>query len=142
MPFEHSYVSINPHLMLDDAGAVRTVDDKPVCLFCHAVMPDPGPTGRRPFSSGGCGFSVLALPCREDERELFNHHFLRKVPRKTKKLMKASEQKHDVILPMQPRNRLTCSTCHNRTSRGHPQCGRGEGAGARHQLVCGAMISA
>jgi predicted CXXCH cytochrome family protein len=133
---KESYASINPHLMLDDKGAVRTIEEKPVCLFCHAVMPDPK-TDRAEsiYLRADVGFLCWRCHAGQMAGELFSHHFLRKVRRNTTQLMKAAEQKHDVILPVQPRNRLTCSTCHNPHQKGVVlNAAAAKGADAKHRL--------
>jgi predicted CXXCH cytochrome family protein len=107
------YAAIDPHKMLDEGKKVRTVNDKPVCLFCHSIMPDPAKdvTDVVKFRAD-VGF--LCWRCHPPmPNQALNAHFLITPTAKTLAVMHQTEETNLVILPMVPRGRITCSTCHN-----------------------------
>ena len=107
------YAAINPHLMLDEKNNYRAVNGKPVCLLCHSQMPDPeiDYTENVRFRAD-VGF--LCWRCHPPMPDpFFSTHFLRKPSAATLEAMHQSEERDMVILPMVPRERITCSTCHN-----------------------------
>jgi predicted CXXCH cytochrome family protein len=109
---EH-YASINPHLMLDEGKKFILVNGKPVCLLCHSKMPDPEKdyTENVRFRAD-VGF--LCWRCHPPMPDpFFSTHFLVKPKADTLNSMRLAEEKERVILPMVPRGRITCSTCHN-----------------------------
>jgi predicted CXXCH cytochrome family protein len=107
------YAAIDPHLMLDDRKNFREVDGKPVCLLCHSIMPDPEKdyTENVKFRAD-VGF--LCWRCHPPMPDpFFSTHFLKKPSAATLEAMHQAELRDMVVLPMVPRGRITCSTCHN-----------------------------
>jgi hypothetical protein len=48
----------------------------------------------------------------------FTNHFLKRPSRTTMKSMRNAEKELEIIFPIVPRNRITCSTCHNPHQKG------------------------
>ena len=107
------YTGINPHHMLDKNNAVRTVKGKAVCLFCHSSVPDPAvDTAENVRFRADIGF--LCWRCHPPmPDEFFDKHFLVTPSANTLENMREAEENYKVILPIVPRWRITCSTCHN-----------------------------
>lgn len=108
------YAFINPHEMLDDAKHVRMVNGKPVCLLCHSIMPDPAKdiTDDVRFRAD-IGFLCWRCHPPMMSDTFFSNHFLARPSASTMNAMHQAEEKLMVILPIVPRGRITCSTCHN-----------------------------
>ncbi|UCG77775.1 MAG: hypothetical protein JSV21_09375 [Nitrospirota bacterium] len=111
--FREKYAEIYVHDMKDDKGDIVQVRDKPVCLMCHSVVPDPGKDRTRDVKfRADVGF--LCWRCHPPmPQEFFKYHFLNRPSRKVWQNMRKSQRELDVVLPIVPRNRITCSTCHN-----------------------------
>jgi predicted CXXCH cytochrome family protein len=107
------YAAINPHLMLDDNNRFREVNGKPVCLLCHSKMPDPAKddTSAVRFRADVAFLCWRCHPPMPDP--FFSTHFLVSPSAKTLNAMHQTEEQDLVILPIVPRGRITCSTCHN-----------------------------
>jgi predicted CXXCH cytochrome family protein len=115
---KEQYAKINPHQMLDEQRGIRMIDEKPVCLLCHAVEPNPK-TDRSEDIRLRADVGFLCWRCHSSMTgEFFDHHFLRRFSKSTAKNLRNAEKKHDVILPLDGRKRLTCSTCHNPHQKG------------------------
>jgi predicted CXXCH cytochrome family protein len=129
-----AYASINPHNMLDDQNHIREVNGKPVCLICHSKQPNPAVdfTDDVRFRAD-VGF--LCWRCHAPmPGDFFNKHFLVTPSAKTLKKMNRAKERLYVILPMVPRGRITCSTCHNPHQEGviqHPAAAKGADARAK-----------
>ena len=137
------YSSINPHDMLDGQGRVKEVKGKPVCLICHSKVPDPA----KDFTDdvrfrADVGF--LCWRCHPPmPGEFFRTHFLVTPSAKTLSTMNKAEERLYVILPIVPRGRITCSTCHNPHQEGviqRPSAASGAGARSRIRMphICSA----
>jgi predicted CXXCH cytochrome family protein len=110
--------SINPHIMLESDGAVRKVNGQPVCLLCHAVKPDPE-VDRTPDVKFKADIGFLCWRCHPPmPGTFFDKHFLVTPSPKTQQNIQEAEERLLVILPLVPRGRITCSTCHNPHQRG------------------------
>jgi predicted CXXCH cytochrome family protein len=108
------YAAINPHEMLDNANKVREVNGKPVCLLCHSKMPDTAADSTDDVRfRADIGFLCWRCHPPMPADSFFNAHFLVRPSAKTLNNMHQSEEKLLVILPIVPRDRITCSTCHN-----------------------------
>ena len=129
------YGRINPHVMLDEEKRFRLVNGKPVCLVCHAKMPDPEKdvTTTVQFRAD-VGF--LCWRCHPPMPDpFFSTHFLIKPKAAMLELMYETEEAEMVIFPLVPRGRITCSTCHNPHQAGVIQReGAAKGADARARL--------
>jgi len=116
---EDKYADIDPHAMLDDSGKILDVNGKPVCLICHAVKPEPAKdrTGDVRFRAD---IAFLCWRCHAPMANtlFFTQHFLKKPSPSTLKFMGKKEQEMKVSIPLVPRERITCSTCHNPHQKG------------------------
>ncbi len=130
-----NYAHINPHKMLDSQGNAIEVNGKSVCLLCHSKKPDPAVdwTSDVRFRAD-VGF--LCWRCHPPmPGTFFNEHFLVKPSSKTLQNMRETEERLLVILPLVPRGRITCSTCHNPHQKGVMQHeGAAKGAEATSRL--------
>jgi len=107
------FAKINPHDMLDSSGNVRQEKGRPVCLLCHSINPDPAVdmTENVRFRAD-IGF--LCWRCHPPMPGIFfSQHFLVKPSAETLRNISETEERRLVILPLVPRGRITCSTCHN-----------------------------
>ncbi len=135
------YAAINPHVMLDKQGKVRAVNGKPVCLMCHAKQPDPA-VDRTEDIRFKADIAYLCWRCHPPMPGIFfSQHFLAKPKPKTLEYMKKTEIEKLVILPLVPRGRVTCSTCHNPHQEGvifneSAAKGAGKPAGLRLRPLC------
>jgi predicted CXXCH cytochrome family protein len=131
------YAAINPHLMLANGKNFREVNGRPVCLLCHSKMPDPEKdfTGNVTFRAD-VGF--LCWRCHPPMPDpFFSTHFLVSPSAKTLDAMHQAEERDLVILPMVPRGRITCSTCHNPHQQGviqHEAAAKGADSKSRLRL--------
>ena len=129
------YASIDPHKMLDDNGNIMDSDGKPICLVCHSTQPDPEVdwTNTVRFRAD-VGF--LCWRCHPPmSGGFFDKHFLVTPSAKTLATIQRTEERQLVILPLVPRNRITCSTCHNPHQKGVIQHeGAAKGADSKDRL--------
>jgi predicted CXXCH cytochrome family protein len=116
---EDKYAEIDPHIMLDENGMVLDIDGKPVCLLCHAVKPNPAKdrTGDVRFRAD---IAFLCWRCHDPmaNSRFFEQHFLKKPPIPMIRFIERKEQELKVTIPLVPRERITCSTCHNPHQKG------------------------
>ena len=109
---QDAYTAISPHVMIDKGGIIQ-LNGKPICLVCHTVTPDPA-VDRTTDVKFRADVAFLCWRCHPPmPGEFFTDHFLLKPTRRTLSAMKKSEQTMNVIFPLVPRGRITCSTCHN-----------------------------
>jgi predicted CXXCH cytochrome family protein len=74
--FREKYAEVNPHIMRDASGALMTYFDKPVCLLCHATIPDPS-VDRTQDVKFRADVGFLCWRCHPPmPGEFFRHHFL------------------------------------------------------------------
>jgi predicted CXXCH cytochrome family protein len=112
------YAAYNPHRMLDDEGNVRIENGKPVCLWCHSKKPDPA-VDRTNDVRFRADVGFLCWRCHPlMPINLLAQHFLVRPSAKTRQIMQESEERLLMILPLVPRDRITCSTCHNPHQKG------------------------
>ncbi len=132
---QERYALINPHNMLDKEKKFRQVNGKPVCLVCHAKVPNPerDVTATVQFRAD-VGF--LCWRCHPPMPDpFFSSHFLVKPSPEVLKNMQETEATEIVIFPLVPRDRITCSTCHNPHEEGVIQReGAAKGAGRKGRL--------
>lgn len=107
------YAQINPHVMLKSDGSIKDINGKPVCLICHAVKPNPevDRTEDVLFRADVAFLCWLCHPPMPDR--FFQQHFLVRPSKDTLRNMKQTEREWGVLFPLVPRQRITCSTCHN-----------------------------
>ena len=108
------YAGINPHIMMDGRGKIRRVIGQPVCLVCHSTVPNPA-TDRADDVRFSADVAFLCWRCHTlmANTKFFESHFLKKPSGIMEKYIKVEEQKMGVTIPLVPRDRITCSTCHN-----------------------------
>jgi predicted CXXCH cytochrome family protein len=129
------YATINPHRMLDSNGSVREVNGKPVCLLCHSKMPNPAVDWTNDVRfRADVGF--LCWRCHPPMPDpFFRAHFLVTPSPATLRNMREAEERLIVTLPLVPRGRITCSTCHNPHQKGVIQHeGPAKGADSLYRL--------
>ena len=116
---EDKYAEIDPHIMLDETGMVLEVDGQPVCLFCHAVKPNPA-KDRTEDVRFRADIAFLCWRCHSlmANSLFFEEHFLKKPPIPMIKFIERKEKELKVTIPLVPRERITCSTCHNPHQKG------------------------
>ena len=110
---EEEYAEIDPHIMLDSEGKIATVNGKPICLVCHAVQPNPV-TDRTEDVKFRADVAFLCWRCHAPmvNSVLMNHFRLKPSISQLRYLQEKIEQL-EVTIPLIPRQRITCSTCHN-----------------------------
>lgn len=132
---QSAYEAINPHEMLDKLGNIRQVNGQPVCLVCHSKKPDPA-VDRTNDVRFRADVGFLCWRCHPPmPGDFFDDHFLVTPVAETLQFMVESEARLQVILPLVPRGRITCSTCHNPHQEGVMQhAGAAKGADATFKL--------
>lgn len=131
-----AYAKINPHVMLDERGSVLSVNGQPVCLFCHSIKPNPA-TDRTGDVRFKADVAFLCWRCHPPMASptFFKTHFLVTPSREMRKFITEQEQRLQVTIPLVPRDRITCSTCHNPHQKGVIQYGpSASGADAPQRL--------
>jgi predicted CXXCH cytochrome family protein len=115
---KEEYAGINPHVMFGNDGATLEIKGEPVCLLCHAVKPNPfkDRTANVRFKAD---IAFLCWRCHPPMPGSFlDKHFLVTPSEKTLAYMQAAEVRLEIILPLAPWGRITCSTCHNPHQKG------------------------
>ncbi len=114
---EDEYSAIYPHVMLDD-GKIVEVNGKPVCLVCHAKTPDPR-VDRTKDVVFRADVAFLCWRCHSlMAKVMLNEHVLLKPPTNMLRYIEQNEERMKIIIPLVPRDRITCSTCHNPHQKG------------------------
>lgn len=132
---KQQYAEINPHQMRDAEGNHRTVDNHPVCLMCHVLEPNPDiDKANTVLFRADIGF--LCWRCHPlMHSESLNRHFLKVPSEKVLANMSRPQIAQRYSLPLVPRDRLTCSTCHNPHQEGIISPGpAASGADSEHRL--------
>lgn len=129
--YREEYANINPHIMLTDSGEVREVNGKPVCLLCHSKKPDPAVDWTEDVRFRA-DIAFLCWRCHPPMPGIFfDQHFLVTPKKETLQNIREAEERLIVTLPLVPRGRITCSTCHNPHQQGvilHEGAAKGEEA--------------
>jgi len=116
--YEEEYRYIYPHMMVDDKDKVIELNGKPVCLVCHSKTPDPR-VDRTKDVSFRADVAFLCLRCHSlMAKAILNRHVLLKPSSKMLRHIEQNEQTMRVTIPLVPRERITCSTCHNPHQKG------------------------
>lgn len=115
--YQDKYSQINVHLMHEEGGGLRTIEGKLVCTFCHPQnINNLYSTETVEFKAD---ISFLCLRCHpEMSAPHIKGHFSIVPTEKTKNKIRAFEDTHNVILPLVPRGKMTCATCHNPHQKG------------------------
>lgn len=116
---QDEYSEIDPHYMMDGNGKIVVVNGRPVCLVCHAVEPNPA-RDRTNDVRFRADIAFLCWRCHETMANtlFFQTHFLVKPTLPMINFIERLSQELDVTIPLVPRERITCSTCHNPHQKG------------------------
>ncbi len=110
---EGEYEEIDPHVMLDSEGKIVMINGKPVCLVCHAVQPNPV-TDRTEDVKFRADVAFLCWRCHAPMvNSVLMNHFRLKPSISQLQYIQEKTRQLEVTIPLVPRQRITCSTCHN-----------------------------
>ncbi len=109
---------ISPHRMINDRGETIHVNGEPVCLMCHAAVPDQTTYPVRVTFKADVAFLCWRCHPPMGNGDFFKGHFLVKPKKKTLDYMRKKEEENAVSFPLLNRDRITCSTCHNPHQKG------------------------
>lgn len=105
-------LNFNPHVMTKPDGTILEINNEPVCLVCHASVPDQKASRIRVTFRADVAF--ICWRCHPPmPGSFFAAHFQVKPRTQTLAFMKQHSREQDVLLPLLNRGRITCSTCHN-----------------------------
>jgi hypothetical protein len=124
---EKKYTMLDPHNQLSEIGAI--IVDK--CLYCHVEKPDEKRETFKQVKLIG-NLEVLCYRChfKQSKFHPINANHLLRPSVKTLSIMKESEKRLDIILPLNYEGEITCPTCHNPHERGVLPAGRPNAKGA------------
>ena len=124
---ERQYTMLDPHNQLTQDGKI--IIEK--CLYCHEKKPDELHEHFNDIKLIG-GFEVLCYRCHFKQSKLhpINANHLVKPSDKTRAIMKVSEKKFNIILPLNYKGNITCPTCHNPHEKGILPAGQANSKGA------------
>ncbi len=115
--YKEKYSEINVHKMQKQNGGFRVIKGKLVCSFCHPQSISNIDTTETIVFKADVPF--LCLRCHPEMRDpQIRPHFLKIPSEKIKIKMKEFEEQYNVILPLVPRGKISCSTCHNPHQKG------------------------
>jgi len=107
------YAHIDPHIMMNDGEDRTFINGKVVCLYCHELEPDPS-RDRANMVLFKADVSFLCLRCHPlMHADYFEKHFLVTPSDEVYKNINRPEIRERFSLPLVPRGRITCTTCHN-----------------------------
>jgi len=132
--YQDKYSKIDVHVMHEKNGAFRIIEGKLVCTFCHPQnINNLYTTDTVEFKAD---ISFLCLRCHPVmSSPHIRLHFYKVPSEKVKNKMKEFESKNTVILPLVPRGRISCATCHNPHQKGVlVDAGAMAGADSLHRL--------
>jgi hypothetical protein len=106
------YVQINVHRMIE-GREFRVVQGKVICNFCHKDVPNSymdktNDVTFRADTAFVCWRCHWTMP-----GPLLTQHLFKKPSPELLSRMKAYERENEKILPLVPRGKISCSTCHN-----------------------------
>lgn len=105
-------LGFNPHVMTAPDGTILEVNGVPVCLVCHAAVPEQTTSRVRVTFKADVAF--ICWRCHPPmPSTFFNDHFQIKPRPQTLAFMRQYTREQNVKLPLLNRGRITCSTCHN-----------------------------
>lgn len=117
---QQQYKGVNPHEMLDEGGGFRRmVGGMTICVICHTGTPNPE-MDRTEDVRFRADIGFLCWRCHPPmANALFQaQHLLVKPSFEMLRTLAKNEKEMDVLLPLVPRDRVTCSTCHNPHQKG------------------------
>lgn len=104
------YVGLNPHEEMVEKNKDLNFA---TCLVCHSSPPNPK-VDRSKDVKFRASVAFLCWRCHPPMMaEFMDRHFLKRPKSKTFEDMLKGEADHKVILPLDFKGRVTCSTCHN-----------------------------
>jgi len=111
--YAERYAGIYVHQMLDAEGRTRKVDGEPICLVCHSALPNPE-RDRTADVRFKADVAFLCWRCHPPmPGKFFEHHFMASPREAMMAYIRGMERNQGVLVPLVPRDRITCSTCHN-----------------------------
>ena len=124
---ERKYTMLDPHNQLTKDGKI--IVEK--CLYCHEEKPDELHATFKDIKLIG-NLEVLCYRCHFKQSKLhpINANHFRRPTDNTLAIMKASEKKFNIILPLNYKGNITCPTCHNPHERGILPIGQANAKGA------------
>jgi len=128
------YKKFNPHAQLNEKKQII----KERCLYCHDEIPDEQRATYEDIKLLGKP-EMLCLGChgRITVHQWHTRH-IRKPPFEIEQRIQELRDQYDIILPLDPDGKITCSTCHNPHQKGvipDKRLGaRGAGEKFRHRL--------
>jgi hypothetical protein len=128
-------VKINPHKMLDEEGKRSSVNGQLVCLLCHSLKPDLAKDSADTVLFNA-DIAFLCWRCHPQMHgDVIEKHFLVAPSDDFLATMKKAVAGGKFNLPLVPRKRITCTTCHNPHQRGVIPLGpAAAGADSLHRL--------
>lgn len=133
------YERLNPHDQLTDAGQLR----RESCLVCHRHAPDPKAGDKRVNYTVTADLAQLCTGCHKQVPHPGGFSFRGQgqpnhlvVPSaRVASRLKASEEKHDMALPLDPvTGKVYCGTCHNVHEKGVLAGTGAKGADSKQRL--------
>ena len=124
---EKKYTMLDPHNQLNKEGKI--IEEK--CLYCHVEKPDEKNAHFEDVKLIG-NLEVLCFRChfKQSQFHPINANHFRKPSKNTRMIMKRSEKKFNIILPLNYKGKITCPTCHNPHERGVLPAGQANAKGA------------
>lgn len=104
------FVKFNPHNEMVLEGGVLNYA---TCMECHLFPPDPTVDTLKTVKFRAA-VAFLCWRCHTPMVQKFlDDHYLKKPSSTTMEDKRRGEKLNDLILPLDPKERVTCSTCHN-----------------------------
>lgn len=115
--YQEKYAQIDIHKMHNESGGLRIINGKLVCTFCHPQNIN------NLYSTNTVQFKAevpfLCLRCHQEMNDPhIRPHFLITPSEKVKVQIKDFEKQNKIILPLVPRGKISCATCHNPHQKG------------------------
>jgi len=134
---KEAYEGVAPHASMIFDGYKL---EKKTCLICHSSPPDPDDDGADDVKIRSA-VSFLCWRCHAPMGSgFFDEHYLKIIKLDTYITMKISKEEHDLLYPLDFKERIICSTCHNPHQPGvmfdRRAAGAGEKGRQRDQVKC------
>ena len=109
---------IDVHYMIDAQGVIKKYNGEPVCLMCHGEVPDQTVEPVEVTFKADVAFLCWRCHPPMPNDGFFKGHYMAKPKERTLEQMIKVQTEYGVRFPLQPRDRVTCSTCHNPHQKG------------------------